>query len=378
MSPHWFATHLERGFSARITYLAVLLACVVILAVSKPALANSDVFEVTDVPVDATAESAAAARESALAAGQREAFARLLRRLTLRENHAVLPIPDANTVSTYVRDFSVSDEKTSSVRYLAKMHVRFKSADIRALLTEFGLPFAETISKPIVIVPILEYNGALMLWEDANRWRNAWLSQPAASGLTPLVHPLGDITDIDTIGPRHAINGDRQRLSQISKRYGTTSVVVTRAVLGSDVFSDLVSLDVYVTRYGMGDEPLTQVMTFSAPATDSVETLLSNAALRTAEFIEDNWKQENLMRAGEQGILAVAVPISGLPNWLAVQQRISGIAVIKQMEIVLISRDEVRLNLHFMGDVRQLVTAFAQADLDLIQTEGGWNVTPLP
>ena len=378
MSPHWFATHLERGFSARITYLAVLLACVVILAVSKPALANSDVFEVTDVPVDATAESAAAARESALAAGQREAFARLLRRLTLRENHAVLPIPDANTVSTYVRDFSVSDEKTSSVRYLAKMHVRFKSADIRALLTEFGLPFAETISKPIVIVPILEYNGALMLWEDANRWRNAWLSQPAASGLTPLVHPLGDITDIDTIGPRHAINGDRQRLSQISKRYGTTSVVVTRAVLGSDVFSDLVSLDVYVTRYGMVDEPLTQVMTFSAPATDSVETLLSNAALRTAEFIEDNWKQENLMRAGEQGILAVAVPISGLPNWLAVQQRISGIAVIKQMEIVLISRDEVRLNLHFMGDVRQLVTAFAQADLDLIQTEGGWNVTPLP
>ncbi|MBC8239360.1 MAG: DUF2066 domain-containing protein, partial [Alphaproteobacteria bacterium] len=126
------------------------------MAASRPALAASDVFEVTDVPVDATAESAVAARGQALAAGQLEAFTRLLRRLTLRENHAILPIPDTNTVSTYIRDFSVSDERTSSVRYLANLHVRFKSADIRALLGEFGLPFAETISKPTVVLPVLE------------------------------------------------------------------------------------------------------------------------------------------------------------------------------------------------------------------------------
>ena len=377
MNPHRFATHLKHGYPTRIAHLAILVGCFAILATSLPVRAANDVFEITNVSVDATAESAAAARESALAAGQREAFARLLRRLTPRENHGFLPIPDARTVSTYIRDFSVSDEKTSSVRYLAKLHVRFKSADVRALLTEFGLPFAETISKPVVVVPVLEYNGALMLWEGANRWRNAWIAQPPSTGLVPLVHPKGDLADIDTIGPRHAIDGDWQRLSQISKRYGTTPVVVTHAVLGSDVFSDLVSLDIYVTHYGGKDDPVTQVISFSAPATEPLETLLSGAASRTADFIEDSWKQENLMRAGEQGILPVAVTISSLPNWLALQQRISGIAVIKQMDVVLLSRDEVRLNLHFMGDVRQLVTAFAQADLGLIQNEGVWNVTTL-
>jgi len=378
MSQHWFATHHKHGFSTRLAYLAVLLVSIVILAASRPVFAASDVFEVSDVPVDATAVSAAAARESALAEGQREAFARLLYRLTLREHHAILPIPDANTVSTYVRDFSVSDEKTSSVRYLAKLHVRFKAADIRALLNEFGLPFAETISKPTVVIPVLEYNGALMLWEEANRWRNAWLQQTAPSGLVPLIHPVGDLNDIDTIGPRHAIDGDPARLVKISRRYGTAPVVVTRAVLNSTAFSDLATLDVYVTHYGVAGDPMTQVMTFSAPATAPVETLMVESAARTADFIEDSWKQENVMQTGTQGVLAVSVPISGLPNWLAIQKRVRTVAVIKQVDMVLLSRDEVRLNLHFMGDVRQLVTAFAQADLQLDETNGVWNITALP
>ena len=375
MSPHWFATHLECHSPKRIAQLAVLLGCLVILAASRPALAANDVFEMTNVPVDATAASAAEARESALAAGQREAFSRLLRRLTLRRDHAVLPSPDANTVSTYVLNFSVSDEKTSSVRYLANLHVRFKSADIRALLSEFGLPFAETISKPTVVLPVLEYNGALMLWEDVNKWRNIWLAQPPSSGLVPLVHPAGDLSDIETIGPRHAVDGDRSRLEKLSKRYGTAPVWVVHAVLNSGVYSDQASLEVYVTRYGLNEDSLTQVMTFSGPATNPIEMLLSKAAARTAIFIEDSWKQENLMRVGEQGILAVSVPISDLPNWLSVQQKISSIAILKRVDMVLLSRDEVRLNLHFMGDVHQLVTAFAQADLGLNQTEGGWIVT---
>jgi len=348
-----------------------------ILAASRPVMAAGDVFEVTDVPVDATAASAADARESALASGQQEAFSRLLRRLTLRKDYDILPTPDANTVSTYVLNFSVSDEKTSSVRYLAKLHVRFKADDIRALLNEFGLPYAETTSKPTIVLPVLEYNGALMLWEDVNKWRNAWLAQPPSSGLVPLVHPVGDLSDIETIGPRHAIDGDQQRLEQISKRYGTTPVVVAHAVLKSGVFSDLATLEVYVTRYGVSADPQTQVMTFSAPTTEPMETLLSKAAADTATYIEDSWKQENLMRSGEQGVLAVSVPISDLPDWLAVQKKIYSIAILKKVDMVLLSRDEVRLNLHFMGDVHQLVTAFAQADLGLTQNVGGWVVTSI-
>lgn len=377
MSKHRFATHLKHGLSRKAIFLFLYVLGVTIISVTAPANAVTDVFEVTNVPVDATADSAAAARESALSSGQRQAFILLLQRLTLREHHSVLPIPDADTVSTYVRDFSVSDEKTSSVRYLAKLHVRFKSADVRALLNEFGLPFAETTSKPTVVLPVLEYNGALMLWEDVNQWRDAWLKQSISTGLTPLIHPVGDIADIDSIGARHAIDGDTARLQRIAGRYETAPVTVAHAVLNSSAFSDLTSLDVYVTRYAGSTEPLTQVMTFSAPATEPVETLLANAAVHTAAFIEDSWKQENLMRAGERGVLAVSIPITSLSQWLGIKRNMAGIAVIDRLDMVLLSRDEVRLNIHFLGDVRQLTTALAQADLRLDQLEGVWTVTAL-
>jgi hypothetical protein len=44
--------------------------------------------------------------------------------------------------------------------------------------------------------------------------------------------------------------------------------------------------------------------------------------------------------------------------------------------MVLLSKDEVRLNLHFFGDTSQLALALEQADLKLTQEDGGWVLGP--
>ena len=51
----------------------------------------SGVFDVAGVAVDVTADTAAQARERAIAEGERAAFRRLLERLTLRSDHSRLP-----------------------------------------------------------------------------------------------------------------------------------------------------------------------------------------------------------------------------------------------------------------------------------------------
>ena len=186
----------------RVVFIAVMAIAGVSAIPHSARAADPALYEVNDVQVDATAESAAAARNEALASGEREAFHRLIRRLTMRENYNRLPNPDRATISTYVRDFSVSDEKTSSVRYLAKMHVRFRSRDIRQLLSEFGIPFTETISKPVLVIPVLERNGSYSLWEETNDWRLLWSNLSSNDRMAPLMHPIGDLTDISKIGDR--------------------------------------------------------------------------------------------------------------------------------------------------------------------------------
>ena len=357
----------------RVVFIAVMAIAGVSAIPHSARAADPALYEVNDVQVDATAESAAAARNEALASGEREAFHRLIRRLTMRENYNRLPNPDRATISTYVRDFSVSDEKTSSVRYLAKMHVRFRSRDIRQLLSEFGIPFTETISKPVLVIPVLERNGSYSLWEETNDWRLLWSNLSSNDRMAPLMHPIGDLTDISKIGAQHAVSGDTGRLQAMLERYDSTAVLVVHAVLNTTV-ANVNGLEDYITRYSPTDGIQRRTSRYTAPATETIGSLLASAVADVSISVEEGWKRENVMNMGDRGVLPVSVPIKSLPDWLAIQSRIAEAAVVSQMEVVLLSREEARINLHHLGDLLQLKVALAQKDLRLVQLEGAWAI----
>ena len=94
-------------------------------------------------------------------------------------------------------------------------------------------------------------------------------------------------------------------------------------------------------------------------------------------IVEDNWKRDNLLQFERAGVIPVVLPISGLKDWLRVRKRLGGVAVIRRAEMVLLSRDRVRLNLHFIGETSQLALALEQADLALFQEGGKWFLGPI-
>lgn len=375
MLPIRFATTRDNRFRRAAGTAAGVLLLALTVATWMPAVAlavPADVFEVRGVSVDATAESAAAARDEALAQGQREAFYRLLQRLTLKEDHSRLPNLSRDAVATYVRDFSVSDEKTSNVRYLARLNVRFKSADVRALLNEFSIPFAETRSKPAVVLPVLRTAATIVLWDDPNPWRAAWSKMPPPDGLVPMIVPPGDLSDVGTIGARQAADGDTTRLRAIARRYDAGATVVAEASLTSQ--TDGQSLEVSVTRYGDGESDDTRVLVLSSRQGEEPAAFFARAARETATYIEDGWKADNLMRYEERGVIAASVAIRSLQQWLTVRDRLRSVPVIDRLDLVVLSRDEARLNLHYIGKIDQLTLAMQQADLKLEQVEGAWYI----
>ena len=331
-----------------------------------------DVYEVANVAVDVTAETASAARDQALVQGERTAFYTLLKRLTPRAMYDRLPELQRSVITTHVRDFSVQEEKTSSVRYLAKLDFRFKRETIRALMSRYGLPFAETPSKPVLVLPVFEVAGARALWDDPNPWRLAWQNMPRSDGLVPLVAPIGDLSDIAAIGVQQAMNGDAARLQAISRKYQADDVMVVHGILGTDPASGRSDLRVTVTRYGTVAGVKTLVQGFLAQGGETEDALLARAATAIAAEIEDSWKQDNLLRFAEVGTLAVEVPITTLKDWLTVKERLGRVAVVKDVEVVVLSRADVRLNLHYLGNPDQLALALEQADLKLTESFGNW------
>jgi hypothetical protein len=321
--------------------------------------AQADVFVVRGIKVDVTAASTAVARDKALAMGERAAFRELLERLTLRVDHPRLPAFSANDIAAFVTDFEVAEEKASAVRYLATLNYNFKADDVRRLLIDRQIAFAETTSKPV-----------LLLWDDPNPWRKAWTERPEKFSLVPSILPKGDLPDIAMIGPEQAVAGDDQRLSAIAGRYEAGDTVVALAIMKMD--RGRPDLEVFVTRYGSALQEQTVVKSFTSGDTENLVDLLARASLELTSQIEDNWKRDNLLQFGRQAVVAVKIRISSLKDWLDVRSRLAGVAVVRRSDLVILSLEEVRVNLHYIGEPEQLALALEQADLEITREGDGW------
>ena len=356
------------------TMLVVSILAGYFLASGTPVAAQSvNAFTVADVAVDVTGATATAARESALAEGENRSFNILLRRLTLRADHDRLPVMERADIAPFIQEFGVANEKTSRVRYLATLTYRFKAAEVRNLLRDLGIQFAETQSKPVLVLPVYRSLGVEALWDDPNPWRQAWRELTSAEGLVPFRHPRGDLTDIATIGAEQAAKGDRGPLSAIAARYKVADALVTVASLRASRRGDPI-LEIAVNRYGDGQSDQTIVTSLEAQAGESVRDITVRAAREVAAQIEDQWKRDNLLQFDNAAVLAIRMRLEALRDWVKAKRRLGQVAVVRQTDLILLSRDEVRINLHFLGDVEQLSLALAQADLLLSEDESGWNL----
>jgi hypothetical protein len=356
-------------------YLSVVLAFAAFLGVvaglGAPArAADPEVFSVRGVAVDATAATAAKARDQALAEGHRAAFKRLVVRLVLAADRPRLPALALDAINDLVRDFEVADEKTSAVRYLASLTVRFRPDAVRSFLRGQGVGFAETHSKPVLVLPVLEVSGALSLWDDPNPWRDAWNRLPPSDGLVPLVRPRGDLQDIAAIGAEQAVRGDDARLRAIAGRYGASDVLIARAGMRYPDGPPVAGgggqwLQVSLSRFGNALLEQTRVEALYPEPGETQAALLARAAGVIAFRVEENWKRNNRLRFDAGDELTVEVPIASLAQWLEIKGKVEALPFIRRADLIYISRKLARLRLNFIGDTEQLRLAFSQSDLTL-------------
>ena len=328
--------------------------------------------------LDVTAETAARARERALAEGQIRAFRRLTERLTLARDGGRIPVSGRDRLQVLVQDIAVANERTSSVRYLADLTVRFRPDAVRAFLRDMGLSYSETFSKPLVVLPVYQAGGTLQLFDDPNPWRTAWNAVAAGhDGLVPLMLPPGDLADIGLIGPELALRGDQGALSAIAERYRTNDVLVAHAVQSFAGQGRFV-LDVQAVRYGAGQHEQGFAQSYEQRAEETVEQLLARAAGDLGARVQDQWKRDTLVNFGEAAVLPVRIPVAGLADWLAVRKQLAATSAVRRIEVVLLSRIEVRVNIHYVGGPDQLSLTLRQADLVLSGTAGDNVLSMMP
>jgi hypothetical protein len=293
--------------------------------------------------------------------------------MTLRADYPRHPRLDGAALTALVRGIEFEEEKTSSTRYIAILKITFKKSEVRDLLRQAGLRFSETVSKPILVLPVYESAGTQSLWDDLNPWREAWRTRERRDGLVPLLLPTGDLTDVGAISPQQALAGDTARLTAIAYRYGVEDSIVARAAFSVDLASASPRLEVALNQYGPSGER-TIIESFSGTTRDQVDELLRRAVAEISLEIEETWKRETLLRFDRATRLSARVPLSGLADWLAVRERLGTVSLVRRIELASLSKTNAQVVLHYLGDPGQLAISLAQHDLKLIEEDGFFSL----
>jgi hypothetical protein len=376
----------------------LLLGAVAMRAAPAPAQESDEAYSTT-VKVDATAESAAAAREVARIDGQRRALAAVIERLSGASEPAAPPKLDDKTITDMVASFEVANEHMSAVRYVADYTFHFRPSKVRRLVRVAETPPAESTSKSpgdkssgekssadsggkspaeggnraIVVLPVYRDGSNVVLWDDPNAWRVAWSQRPAGSGLGRLVLPLGDAGDLAAIDAEKAGSGKPEALTAIAQRNSGSEAVVALATAQRQG-DKLAGLDVTVKRYRYGHLVDTQASSFEADPAESEADLLKRAAEATAAEIETGAKLNADAHSNQPASLAVTVPITTLGEWVQVRNRLASVTSIRKIDLLSLSREEARIEVKYVGSQDQLKSSLAEVNLDLAGGDPIWRI----
>ncbi len=378
---------------SRICY-PLVAALLGLSALLSPGHAQTDqaVFQVSGIAVDATAKDAVTARNQALLQGKEAGLERLLHRLVPAEEQTLLPAVGDLNVERYVQNFEITSEELSTTRYLAQLTVRYEPEAVRELLQSAAVSFAEVRSAPIVVLPLYQGPDGAHLWPDDNPWWQAWEKNLDPERLLRLVLPLGDLEDISSLSVEQVQARDRAALVALANRYSSEdALVVTAQLVGPSPPAASAPVEaapvegapaagppvVQLTMERIGQvEQLNPPETVRGRPDQTLEDLLGEAVRGLQNSLDERWKNANLLRFDQAGLMVVDIPITALSDWVDIDKGLESLPEVSQVEIATFARDNVRAQIRYIGDQFRLEQALARLGLALSREGDLWLLRP--
>lgn len=348
-------------------FLTMLLFSLSVATGVRAAPADSKMFSAGGIKVDVTAETAAKAREQALQDGQKRALMVVMERITpdYVVEQLVELVPD--DIINMVRDMSVSNEKTSSVRYMATLDVSFNADAVRDLLRQNGLPYVRTSGKQLLILPVYKRSPAAspVLWDEDNPWLRAWNNRTVESYMIPLTVPAGDLADNNLLNVEQVVQGDLKAAENLAKRYEAEGILVVRMTRNGAVFT--------VDAMAMDEATASEIKNFSftLPLKKNTASTYANAVKKVVNHLENVWKRDQMVQFNEVTPLVAMVPVSTVKQWTVIQKRLDRIPLISSYNLQAARAGVLQLTIFFAENLDRLQKEMAKRMLKLTVLPSG-------
>lgn len=308
------------------------------------------------INVDEQSTSADAAKNIALEKGRQEAWRQLIHNMTSQSEWSKLIPLDSKELLNLVDNFSIQKEKSSNIRYLAELTFAFNPQKVQRLLREKNIPFSDVLPPPVMVLPLLQENGQLLLWDPRNYWLDLWKESSQKKGrLMPFLLPLGDLTDQNQLPLEALLKGEVSKLKALGARYGVEHFVVV--VLPNTKQNDASPIDVHTppqaTTTDIFISPLLfndlQQQTLHIESTSLLQDFMPQLPDAILARLEEQWKARHRSNDFSLNILSLSIAIHDLSSLLSALKKLENLGGVEAVELKSFSRQWAHVDVKFYG-----------------------------
>jgi hypothetical protein len=347
------------------------------------------VFTVGNYPVSAADANAVAAKDKALAEGQKAAFRSLLKRIVPVTAYKQLSRLKDVKPDGLISGVSVRSERNSSTEYLASLDFSFQADAVRAALTREGIAFVDQQAEPVTVVTVMRTDNPAESKPDTSTWHQSWKGLDLEHTLTPVkLEALKPEIHNDTV--TMLLTGNDNGMRILAGEYKSDRVVLaivepdlsartmTVTLAGQDAVGPLNLSRVY--RISDGDvayaSELAAVVALGVlegrwKALKAPATFAAVAAPAPAEA-PPPWVAAAAPPAAADRI-GLAVEFSSLAQWNEIRTQLLDTPGVEGLDVMTVSARNADVALSYPGGAQALANALGGRGLNLTDAGGaGW------
>lgn len=347
---------------------------------SHHANAQSTLYVVKNITVDVTAENSVSAQEKAFEQAQKKAYDQLVDRLVEEGQVEGIKTADNDTISTFIRDFEVTNERLSATRYIGTYTFRFRETAIAQYFSNSGVTFTQAQSRPLLVLPVIQIRGKNMLWSEENVWMQAWSRIQVSPGVVPVEVPIGDLSDINDIDNNQPLRYERSKLNRMLSRYNASEAAIMIAVpdqnlalsrTSADKAIGTLRLSIYRTDRAQA-EHVNDIILEGQPE-ESVGQLYDRAVLAGHKALQSDWKRKTGASSAERNNYTVNVPLRSLREWVKIYNALNSTPGLDSITINSMRKSLANVYFAFRGNEDKLRRALIRSGLEISQPYANGN-----
>ena len=284
-------------------------------------------------------------RTIAIETSYKIALSRYLKWITLKESPDIIDLVDLLEARNYVSGYSIENEKYKKEKYSALITVTFEKNKLERFLENKNIEFFSKKGPKTLIIPIINFEQRLILWDDPNPWFDVWLRRPLDSNLNLFTLPTGEVDDLITLSAQDAINLKYFKIKKLANKYEAEQAYILLVNVESQNEKINLSIEAY--------DGFSQEVIFSSNLENikinHFDYNLNAFADTFADYIDDLWVKENLDNINSETKVLAKISYKKYSEWIKIKNFLINNEKVLKYNILIISNNNATIELNILS-----------------------------